>query len=102
VGVGVGVGVAVAGMGVAVAHAVSTISETESERELRMAHDAKILRFAHVRSTLTLDTSRRVLCPIQWECSSTGQFFGSQSQCLATCTSSCFREANCSGNCICP
>lgn len=53
-------------------------------------------------ATLTLGTSRNITCPLQWECSDTGQFFGSQSQCLAACTSSCFREANCSGNCVCP
>lgn len=41
------------------------------------------------------------LCPLRWTCDY-WLYYSTLAQCTAACGSSCFRDYDCSGSCICP
>ena len=47
------------------------------------------------------ESAEGVTCPFQWLCDD-GIYYSTRSQCLSNCSSTCVRDANCTGNCVCP
>ncbi|MEZ4363575.1 MAG: hypothetical protein R3B48_25590 [Kofleriaceae bacterium] len=47
------------------------------------------------------EPSEGVTCPFQWYCDD-GSYYTLRAACLANCSGPCIRDANCSGNCVCP
>lgn len=48
------------------------------------------------------DQDEGAICPLKWFCDDTGLYYSTKAACTSACSSTCYRDYECTGGCICP